>query len=288
MKFRKICLILLSSVLVLYMATSCSNSNSNEPSQPASSNADNSISGSIKMSGSTSMEKLANAINANFSKKYPKAKAETQFTGSSAGIEAVLSGTSNIGNSSRALKDEEKAKGIVENIVAIDGIAVIVNKNNKVLDLTTEQLKQIYMGKIKNWKEVGGDNKPITVIGRESGSGTRDAFEELLELKQKCMYAQEIDSTGAVVAKVASTPDAIGYVSLDVIKDNVKAVSLNGIAPSEDNIKSNQYTLSRPFIMATKGEISNQDDIVKAYFDFIKSDEGKKIISSVGLIVPNN
>lgn len=286
MKLKKISTVILSTMMSLAMLASCSssNQNNNESSQEGSTNS--SASGIITMSGSTSMEKFSNAMNAAFMKKYPNIKAEAQFTGSSAGIEAVVAGTSNIGNSSRALKDEEKSKGIVENIVAIDGIAVIVNTKNSVEDITKEQLIKIYTGEIKNWKELGGNDKPITVIGREAGSGTRGAFEELLEIEDKCKYAQEIDSTGAVVAKVVSTPDAIGYVSLDVIDDTVKAVKLDGVAPSEETIKAGDYTLSRPFVMATKGEITEQNENIKAYFDFIKSEEGKEITKSVGLIIP--
>lgn len=288
MKMKKLSAIVLASLLALSIATSCGSSDAQSNQGSSSSASDTAVSGSITLSGSTSMEKLCNAMNAAFSQKYPQAQAQAQFTGSSAGIEAVLAGTSDIGNSSRALKDEEKQQGAVENIVAIDGIAVIVNTENKVEDLTTEQLIKIYTGEITNWKDVGGDDKPITVIGREAGSGTRGAFEELLEVEEKCKYAQEIDSTGAVVAKVTSTPDAIGYVSLDVIDDTVKPVKLDGVAPSEETIKSGDYTLARPFVMATKGEISEQSDVVKAYFDFIKSEEGQKIITSVGLIIPED
>ena len=288
MKMKKLSAIVLASLLALSIATSCGSSDAQSNQGSSSSASDTAISGSITLSGSTSMEILCYAMNAAFSQKYPQALAQAQFTGSSAGVEAVLAGTSDIGNSSRALKDEEKQQGAVENIVAIDGIAVIVNTENKVEDLTTEQLIKIYTGEITNWKDFGGDDKPITVIGREAGSGTRGAFEELLEVEEKCKYAQEIDSTGAVVAKVTSTPDAIGYVSLDVIDDTVKPVKLDGVAPSEETIKSGDYTLARPFVMATKGEISEQSEVVKAYFDFIKSEEGQKIITSVGLIIPED
>ena len=242
------------------------------------------LSGSISMVGSTSMEKFANALSESFMQKYPKVTVTAEFVGSGAGVEAVTNGSADIGNSSRNLTDEEKAKGISENIVAIDGIAVVVDPANSVEDLTKQQLADIYEGKVANWKDVGGSEAPIVVIGRESGSGTRSAFEELLKLEDKCKYSNELDSTGAVVAKVASTPGAIGYVSLDVLDDTVKALKLEGTEPTEANIKSGSYFLSRPFVMATKGDISEQSDLVKALFDYIHSDEGAEIVKSVGLI----
>ena len=242
------------------------------------------LSGTISMVGSTSMEKFANALSETFMEKYPKVTVTAEFVGSGAGVEAAANGTADIGNASRNLKDEEKAKGIAENIVAIDGIAVVVDPSNTVEDLTKDQLAGIYDGTVTNWKDVGGNDAPIVVVGRESGSGTRTAFEELLELEDKCKYANELDSTGAVMAKVASTPGAVGYVSLDVLDDTVKAVKLEGAEPTEENIKAGTYFLSRPFVMATKGEISEQNDLVKALFDFIYSEEGAELVKSVGLI----
>lgn len=246
--------------------------------------ADADLSGSISMVGSTSMEKFANALSEAFMEKYPKVTVTAEFVGSGAGIEAVSNGTADIGNSSRNLKDEEKTKGVAENIVAIDGIAVVVDPANTVEDLTKDQLTSIYDGTVTNWKDVGGNDAPIVVVGREAGSGTRGAFEELLKLEDACKYSNELDSTGAVMAKVASTPGSIGYVSLDVLDDTVKALKLDGAEPTEENIKAGKYFLSRPFVMATKGEISEQSDLVKALFDFIYSDEGSELVKSVGLI----
>ena len=249
---------------------------------PAETTAD--LSGSISMVGSTSMEKLANALSEAFMEEYPDVTVTAEFVGSGAGIEAVTNGTADIGNSSRSLKDEEKAAGVVENVVAIDGIAVCVDPANEVVDLTKEQLTNIYNGTITNWKEVGGADEPIIVIGREAGSGTRGAFEELVDLKDACKYANELDSTGAVIAKVASTPGAIGYASLDALDDSVKALSLEGVEATAENIKAGNYFLSRPFVMATKGEISEQNDLVQAWFDFVLGDEGQQVASEVGLI----
>ena len=242
------------------------------------------LSGSVSMSGSTSMEKLANAVAESFMEKYPNVTVTAEFTGSSAGIESVLAGSVDIGNSSRNLKEDEKSAGAVENIVAIDGIAVVTDPANKVEDLTKDQLVSIYTGETKNWSEVGGDDQAIVVVGREAGSGTRGAFEELLDIADACVYANELDSTGAVMAKVASTPGAIGYVSLDVVDDSVKALKLDGVDATEENIKAGNYALSRPFVMATKGEISEQKTEVQALFDYLSSDEGKALIKSVGLI----
>ena len=242
------------------------------------------LSGSISMVGSTSMEKLANALSEAFMEEHPDVTVTAEFVGSGAGIEAVTNGTTDIGNSSRSLKDEEKAAGVVENVVAIDGIAVCVDPANEVADLTKEQLTNIYNGTVTNWKEVGGADEPIIVIGREAGSGTRGAFEELVDLVDGCKYANELDSTGAVIAKVASTPGAIGYASLDALDDSVKALSLEGVEVTAENIKAGNYFLSRPFVMATKGEISEQNDLVQAWFDFVLGDEGQQVASEVGLI----
>ena len=242
------------------------------------------LSGSISMVGSTSMEKLANALSEAFMEEYPDVTVTAEFVGSGAGIEAVTNGTADIGNSSRSLKDEEKAAGVVENVVAIDGIAVCVDPANEVADLTKEQLTNIYNGTVTNWKEVGGADEPIIVIGREAGSGTRGAFEELVDLVDGCKYANELDSTGAVIAKVASTPGAIGYASLDALDDSVKALSMEGVEATAENIKAGNYFLSRPFVMATKGEISEQNDLVQAWFDFVLGDEGQQVASEVGLI----
>ena len=253
-------------------------------SEAASAETTADLSGSISMVGSTSMEKLANALSEAFMEEYPDVTVTAEFVGSGAGIEAVTNGTADIGNSSRSLKDEEKAAGVVENVVAIDGIAVCVDPANEVADLTKDQLTNIYNGTITNWKEVGGADEPIIVIGREAGSGTRGAFEELVDLKDACKYANELDSTGAVIAKVASTPGAIGYASLDALDDSVKALSLEGVEATAENIKAGNYFLSRPFVMATKGEISEQNDLVQAWFDFVLGDEGQQVASEVGLI----
>jgi phosphate transport system substrate-binding protein len=242
------------------------------------------LSGTLLLSGSTSMEKLSNVAAESFMVKYPQVTVSAEFIGSSAGIEALLAGTVDIGNASRNLKDTEVTSGAVENIVAIDGIAVITDNSNTATNLTKDQLVKIYTGEITNWKEVGGGDQPIVVIGREAGSGTRGAFEELLEIEDLCKYSNEINSTGGVMAKVASTIGAIGYVSLDVLDDSILALQLEGVAPTAENIKAGSYFLSRPFVMATRGEISEQSELVQAFFEYLGSEEGKQMIESVGLI----
>ena len=248
-------------------------------------NADNQHS-KVTLNGSTSMEKLMNALRESITDDYPELQLEPQFTGSSSGIEAVINQSTDIGNSSRPLKESEKEKGIVENIVAIDAIAVITDKNNPVSQLSKQQLIDIYTGKIRNWQDVGGKYQPIVVIGREAGSGTRSAFEELLGIEEKCVYANEYNETGPVMAKVGSISGAIGYVSLDVIDDSVKMLSIDNVKASEDNIQSGDYLLQRPFIMATYGPIEQQSQEVQAVFRFIKSEKGQKMIRSVGLVNP--
>ena len=244
------------------------------------------LKGTITLAGSTSMEKVCEALMEGFMEDYPSIVVTTEYTGSGAGLESLNAGSVDIGNASRHIKDSEKEAGAVENVVALDGIAVIVDKDNTVNDLTSEQLAGIYTGAITNWSELGGKDEAIVVIGREAGSGTRDAFEELNGVKDSCVYAQELDSTGAVLAKVAATPGSIGYVSLDVVNDTVVAAKLNGVDATETNILNGTYALQRPFVMATKGEVSAQSDLVKTWFDYIKSAEGKEIIQSVGLIIP--
>lgn len=242
------------------------------------------LSGSLQIVGSTSMAKLANFLAESFMDKYPEVTVAVELTGSGAGIEAVASGGADIGNASRHLKDEEKAKGAVENVVALDGIAVCVDRGNTVKGLTERQLADIYTGAITRWSELGGADIPVVVVGREAGSGTRMAFEEILKVEEKCTYANELDSTGAVMARVASTPGAIGYVSLDVVNSSVKTLSLENVEPTAENIRAGRYLLSRPFVMATKGEISAQSGLVQAWFEFVYGGEGQSIAERAGLI----
>ena len=244
------------------------------------------LSGTVTLAGSTSMQKLCEAMIESFEESYPDITVTAEYTGSGAGLESLVGGKTDIGNASRALKDGEKDSGAVENIVAIDGIAVITHTSNTVSNLTSQQLTDIYTGKITNWVDLGGADEAIVVLGREAGSGTRGAFEELLDVADQCAYAQELDSTGGVLAKVASTPGSIGYVSLDVVDGTVKALSLDGVEPTEENIVAGSYKLSRPFVMATLGTVDEQNDLVKTWFNYVQSDEGQAVIKAMGLILP--
>ena len=301
MKFQKAIAIALSVAALLTMtacgsasapaattaaATTAAATEAATTAAPETTEAPKNVSGTVSLAGSTSMQKLCEAMIESFNEEYPDITVTAEYTGSGAGLEAVAAGKTDIGNSSRALKDSEKAAGVEENIVAIDGIAVITDKAGKVLDLTAQQLSDIYTGKITNWKDLGGDDEAIVVIGREAGSGTRVAFEELLKIEDQCAYAQELDSTGGVLAKVAATPGSIGYVSLDVVDDTIAPIALNGVAPSEENILAGTYLLSRPFVMATKGAIADQSDAVKTWFSYVQSDAGKAVITAMGLILP--
>ncbi len=245
---------------------------------------DGELSGTIQLAGSTSMKKLADFLAESFMDKYPDVTVAVEFTGSGAGIEAALGGSADIGNASRRLKDEEKAKGAVENIVAMDGIVVCVDSENTVKGLTRKQLTDIYTGEVTRWSVLGGADIPIVVVGREAGSGTRMAFEEILKVEDRCVYANELDSTGAVLARVASTPGAIGYISLDAVNASVRALALENAEPTAENIKSGAYFLSRPFVMATRGEISRQSGLVRTWFDFVYSGEGQRLAEQAGLI----
>ncbi len=274
---------LLLAFVLSFSLVGCGNSSSSDDDSTSTD-----ISGTVTMDGSTSMEELVNGLAEAIKEVYPNLTIEPQFTGSGTGIQSVADGKVDIGNSSRSLKDEELAEGLVENVVALDGIAIIVNEENTVTNLTTDQLVAIYTGEISNWSEVGGPDEAIVVIGREASSGTRGAFEEILGIEDECNYAQEINSTGAVVAGVQSTAGAIGYVSLEAISDasGITAVQLDGVECNTTTIADGSYTLQRPFVMATKGEISEQSEAVQAVFTYLDSEAGQELIESFGLVVP--
>ena len=281
---KKTIKLMVSAILSMTMLAGCSNDSSAEgeisESTTQSSNESDDV---ITMSGSTSMEKLCNTLKEEYMNE-TGVEIDVQFTGSGAGIQSVSDGTVNIGNASRALKDDEKANGIAENVVALDGIGIVVDKANTVADISKDNLAKVYKGEIKNWSELGGSDTPIVVIGREAGSGTRGAFEEILGIEDACVYSQEINSTGAVMAKVASTPGSIGYVSLDVIDDTVSTLKVDGVDANAENIKNGTYTVQRPFVMATKGEISEQNKTVQDFFNWLDSEKGQEIIAKVGLV----
>lgn len=234
----------------------------------------------IKMSGSTSMEELAKGFSEAYGEK-TGATITVEVGGSSVGFKNVAEGVSDIGNVSRDLKDDEKAKGLTETVVAIDGIAVIANAQNKVEDLSADQLKKIFTGEITNWKEVGGEDAAIVVMGREAGSGTRGAFEELLGIEHACKYAEELNETGAVKTKVSSTAGAIGYVSMSALDSTVKGLKIDGVEPTEENAKSGSYSLKRPFVMVSS---PNASQATKDFLAWAVSDEGQEIVTHLKLI----
>ena len=239
--------------------------------------------GTVSTDGSTSMEKVIGALGESFM----EANSGTTFTynptGSGSGIQAVSEGRCDIGLSSRALKDDEKASGLKETIVALDGIAIIVNPQNPVKDLSLEQIAKIYTGEITNWKDVGGDDAEIVLIGREAGSGTRDGFESITDTKDACQYRQELTSTGDVITTVSQNPNAIGYASLAAIKDSVKALTVNGVAPTEATVKDGTYLVQRPFVLVTKEGVALSETAQK-FFDFATSADAASIISAAGAV----
>lgn len=249
-----------------------------------SENAD--LTGSVSTDGSTSMESVIGALGEAFTEANAKVTFTYNPTGSSAGIQAVQEGRCDIGLSSRALKDEEKASGLTETVLAYDGIAMIVNPANTVEDLTVEQIAAIYTGEITNWSEVGGEDAEIVLIGREAGSGTRSGFEEITGTGDACKYRQELTSTGDVITAVAQNPGAIGYASLASVKDTVKALKVDGVTPSEETVKDGSYKIQRPFVLATKDGVE-LSETAQAFFDYITSGEANEIIVAAGVVPAN-
>ena len=239
----------------------------------------------VATDGSTSMNKVIGALGEAFENE-TGITVTYNATGSGAGIQAVQEGRCDIGLASRNIKDEEKANGLEGTILAYDGIAIIVNPNNPVSDLDVETIAKIYTGEIKNWKEVGGNDAEIVLIGREAGSGTRDGFEDITKTKDKCDYRQEQTSTGDVITTVASNPGAIGYASLASVKDTVKALKVDGVVASEETIKDGSYVVQRPFVLVTKKDAKLSENAQK-FFDYITSKAANEIISRAGVVPAN-
>ena len=240
---------------------------------------------SVSTDGSTSVQKVINALGEAFMED-TGANVTYNATGSGTGIKAVKDGTCDIGLSSRYLKDSEKAEGLQETILAIDGIAIIVHTKNAVADLTVEQIAAIFKGEINNWSEVGGDDGEVVCIGREESSGTRDGFESITDTEGTCVYRQELTSNGAVLTAVAENPNAIGYVSLSSVKDTVKAISVGGVTPSEESIKDGSYAVQRPFVLVTKEGV-NLSETAEEFFDFATSSAAHEIITAAGVVPAN-
>ena len=239
----------------------------------------------VTTDGSTSMEKVIGALGEAFTNDTGIAFSYNP-TGSGSGIKAVLAGTCDIGLSSRNLKDEEKSEGLEQTVLALDGIAIIVNPQNPVEDLDKDTIAKIYTGEITNWKDVGGNDAEIVLIGREAGSGTRDGFESITGTDGSCKYRQELTSTGDVITTVAGNPDAIGYASLAAIKDNVKALKVGGVTPTEDTVKDGSYIIQRPFVLVTKQGTKLSDSAQKV-FDYITSADAASVISAAGAVPVN-
>ena len=240
----------------------------------------------VSTDGSTSMQKVILALSEAFMNNNAGTTVTYNGTGSGTGIKAVKDGTCDIGLSSRYLKDSEKAEGLKETVVAIDGIAIIVHPNNTIADLTLEQIAKIYTGEITNWKDVGGSDSEIVLMGREENSGTRDGFESITGTEDACKYKQELTSNGAVLTAVAENQNAIGYVSLSSVKETVKAISVGAVAPSEATIKDGTYAVQRPFVLVTKEGVE-LSETAQAFFDYATSAEANQIISNAGVVPAN-
>ena len=241
----------------------------------------NGLSGKVATDGSTSMEKVIGALKETFEAENTGVEVTYNPTGSGSGITAVAEGRCDIGLSSRALKDAEKEQGLVGTVLAYDGIAVIVNPENTVEDLTVEQIAAIYTGEITNWSEVGGIDAEIVLIGRDASSGTRSGCEEIVGVEDVCRYRQELTSNGDVLTTVAGNPGAIGYASVATVKDTVKALKVGGIAPTNESVKDGSYAIQRPFLLVTKGELS---ETAQAFFDSITSEAAREVITAAGVV----
>ena len=254
-------------------------------SSAASSTAAGSLSGNVATGGSTSMKNVIAALTEGFAEVEPGVTVSYDPTGSGAGITGATDKTLDIGLSSRALKDEEK-NDVDGTVIALDGIAIIVSKDSKVEDLTVDQLKQMFTGEITNWSEVGGDDGEIVLIGREAGSGTRDGFESIVDVKDSCQYAQELTATGAVISAVEANPLAIGYASLSAVGDTVKKVTVGGVECSEDTVKDGSYEVQRPFVFVTNKSVALSEQ-AQAFFDFATSTDAADLIRTAGAVPVN-
>ena len=288
---KKILAFALSAVMALALLAGCgnqtdNNSSSNDNGGDAGDTPAASVSGTVSTDGSTSMEKVIGALSESYMAANKDVTVNYNPTGSGAGITAVQEGTCDIGLSSRALKDEEKAAGLKETVLAYDGIAIIVHPDNPVSDLSIEQIAQLYTGEITNWKDVGGSDAEVVLIGREAASGTRDGFESITGTKDKCQYRQELTSTGDVITAVSQNPDAIGYASLAAIKDSVKALSVDGVTPSEATVKDGSYQVQRPFVLVTV-EGKTLSAAAQSFFDYATSADAADIIAKAGAVAAN-
>lgn len=284
---KKFLTLALTAVMALSLLTACGSKNDNSAdTNTDGSNTETTLSGTVSTDGSTSMEKVINSLGESFMAMNKDVKFTYNPTGSGSGIQAVSEGRCDIGLSSRALKDDEKASGLVETVVALDGIAIVVNPENPVSDLDIDTIAKIYTGEITNWKDVGGNDAEIVLIGREAGSGTRDGFESITDTKDACQYRQELTSTGDVINTVSQNPDAIGYASLSAVGDNVKALTVGGVEATEATVKDGSYVVQRPFVLVTK-EGTKLSPAAQAFFDYALSADAASIIAAAGAVAAN-
>ena len=270
MNMKKFASLMLVAVLALSVMAGCSQKTS----------------GTVTTDGSTSMEKVIGALGEVFEAQNDRVTFTYNPTGSGSGIQAVLEGRCDIGLSSRDLKVEESAQGLTGTVLAYDGIAVIVNPDNPVSELDVDTIARIYTGEITNWKDIGGQDAEIVLIGREAGSGTRDGFESITGTADNCQYRQELTSTGDVITAVSQNPDAIGYASLASVKDTVRAVTVGGVAPTEDAVRDGSYVIQRPFVLVTKTDTLLSEQAQK-FFDFATSPDAAELISGAGAVAAN-
>lgn len=280
---KKLISLVLAALMALTLFAACGKSDNGGTTD----NNDNAeVTGTVSTDGSTSMEKVIMSLGEAFQADNKGITVGYNPTGSGSGITAVQEGTCDIGLSSRALKDEEKAAGLKETVLAYDGIAIIVHPDNPVSDLTLEQIAKLYTGEITNWKDVGGNDAEVVLIGREAASGTRDGFESITGTKDACQYRQELTSTGDVITAVSQNPDAIGYASLASVKDTVKALNVGGVTPSEATVKDGSYLVQRPFVLVTV-EGKALSPAAQAFFDYALSADAASIISAAGAVAAN-
>lgn len=284
---KKFLTLALTAVMALSLLTACGSKNDNSAdTNTDGSNTETTLSGTVSTDGSTSMEKVINSLGESFMAMNKDVKFTYNPTGSGSGIQAVSEGRCDIGLSSRALKDDEKASGLVETVVALDGIAIVVNPENPVSDLDVDTIAKIYTGEITNWKDVGGNDAEIVLIGREAGSGTRDGFESITDTKDACQYRQELTSTGDVINTVSQNPDAIGYASLSAVGESVKALTVGGVEATEATVKDGSYVVQRPFVLVTK-EGTKLSPAAQAFFDYALSADAASIIAAAGAVAAN-
>ena len=284
---KKFLTLALTAVMALSLLTACGSKNDNSAdTNTDGSSTETTLSGTVSTDGTTSMEKVINSLGESFMAMNKDVKFTYNPTGSGSGIQAVSEGRCDIGLSSRALKDDEKASGLVETVVALDGIAIVVNPENPVSDLDIDTIAKIYTGEITNWKDVGGNDAEIVLIGREAGSGTRDGFESITDTKDACQYRQELTSTGDVINTVSQNPDAIGYASLSAVGESVKALTVGGVEATEETVKDGSYVVQRPFVLVTK-EGTKLSPAAQAFFDYALSADAASIIAAAGAVAAN-